>query len=143
MSDGQRTVLDPQNGTRCCASAPTGAISRTSAVCIITWSSHPSSPWTGRIGCCSAIPATGTLIRHSVRVADRDATPILEFGERGSEPGQFETPTGVATVGQPLSVEGPYEVDEHTLLLLHFDGNYDGPKVRQGRLWHRVHRRSV
>ena len=54
--------------------------------------------------------------RHSVRNADCDANPPLEFGERGTGPGQFETPEGVAVVGQLASIEGPYTDDAHTLL---------------------------
>ena len=64
--------------------------------------------------------------RHSVRVADLDGTPLLEFGEQGSGPGEFETPTGVAGWGEVSTYGGPYEVDKHTSLLLHLDGSYDG-----------------
>ena len=79
--------------------------------------SHPGDFYTGR---------------HSVRVADRDANPLFEFGERGSGPGQLETPAGVSTWGQPCSIEGPYPVDAHTLLLLHFDGSYNGAQGEEG-----------
>jgi DNA-binding beta-propeller fold protein YncE len=35
-------------------------------------------------------------------------------------------------VGQPASIEGPYAVDDHTLLLLHLDGSYDGAQGEPG-----------
>jgi hypothetical protein len=65
-------------------------------------------------------------------VAALDGTPLLEFGEQGSGPGQFQTPAGVAGWGEACSYGGPYEVDEHTLLLLHLDGSYDGEQGEEG-----------
>jgi hypothetical protein len=70
--------------------------------------------------------------RHSVRVAALDGTPLLEFGEQGSGPGQFETPSGVAGWGDACNYGGPYETDEHTLLLLHLDGSYEGEQGESG-----------
>jgi sugar lactone lactonase YvrE len=70
--------------------------------------------------------------RHSVRVADLNGTPLMEFGEIGSAPGQFHYPAGVAAWGEPCTVTGPYEVDEQTLLLLHLDGSYDGAQGQTG-----------
>jgi tripartite motif-containing protein 71 len=52
--------------------------------------------------------------------------PFQVFGSYGSEPGQLNTPTGVAVLGEPCSFGGPYTVDEHTLLLAHYDGDLDG-----------------
>jgi len=69
---------------------------------------------------------------HAVQVAGLDGTPLMEFGERGSGPGQFETPTGVAGWGEACTYGGPYEVDEHTLLLLHLDGSYTGAQGEPG-----------
>jgi hypothetical protein len=68
----------------------------------------------------------------SVRVFDSDGTPHLEFGGAGSGPGQFDTPTGVAWWGPPCTFGGLYDVDEHTLLLLHFDGTYAGAESEVG-----------
>jgi DNA-binding beta-propeller fold protein YncE len=65
-------------------------------------------------------------------VADLTGAPVLEFGQRGSSPGEFETPTGVATWGDPCTIEGPYADDSHTLLLLHFDGSYTGTQGETG-----------
>lgn len=64
--------------------------------------------------------------RHSVRLADSCLAPLLEFGQQGSDPGEFETPTGVAFWGPACTVEGPLEDDESTLLLLHLDGSLEG-----------------
>ncbi len=70
--------------------------------------------------------------RHSVRVATPDGTPLLEFGQQGSGDGEFETPAGLASWGPPCTVEQAYDDDEHTLLLLHFDGSYDGTQGEVG-----------
>jgi hypothetical protein len=70
--------------------------------------------------------------RHSVRVADRDANPLIEFGSQGSGAGQFQTPAGVAAWGRPCAIEPPYSDDAHTLLLLHFAGHYDGTQGEIG-----------
>ncbi len=70
--------------------------------------------------------------RHSVRIADSEAQPLLEFGEQGSGPGQFQTPSGVTVWGDPCTVEGPYTDDAHTLLLVHFDGSYEGAQGEVG-----------
>ncbi len=77
-------------------------------------------------------PGDAYTDRYSVRMAELDGTPLLEFGERGSGPGQFETPTGVAGWGEACSFSRPYEVDEHTSLLLHLDGSYTGAQGEPG-----------
>ena len=70
--------------------------------------------------------------RHSVRVATATGQPLLEFGERGSGPGQFENPTGVAAWGDACEYGGPYQDDPHALLLLHLDGDYEGVQGEAG-----------
>ncbi len=70
--------------------------------------------------------------RHSVRVLSRDGDFLFEFGERGSAPGEFDTPAGVATWGRLPSWGGPYTSDDRTLLLLHFDGSYQGADGETG-----------
>jgi hypothetical protein len=60
-------------------------------------------------------PGDAYVDRHSVRVADLGAVPLLEFGERGSGPGQFETPAGVAAWGEACSTEGPHPVGEYAV----------------------------
>ena len=52
--------------------------------------------------------------------------PFQAFGQYGSAPGQLDTPTGVAVIGEACSYGGPYSVDEHTLLLAHYDGSLGG-----------------
>ena len=64
--------------------------------------------------------------RHSIKVANAANDPLFEFGTEGSGPGQFINPTGVAVWGRRVAIEGPYTADADTLLLLHFDGSYDG-----------------
>ncbi|MBN1657020.1 MAG: hypothetical protein JXA93_01395, partial [Anaerolineae bacterium] len=131
-ADGVRVVLDHQNGHALLRQAADGRYLQNFG------SVHYHLEATRFL----AIDADGHLLfshpgdwydsRHSIRIADEDATPILEFGERGAGPGQFETPAGVAVVGQPGEIEGPYPVDEHTLLLLHLDGSYDGAQGEVG-----------
>jgi streptogramin lyase len=65
--------------------------------------------------------------RRAVRAyTDEDMVPLVAFGEEGAAPGQFVSPAGVATWGLGCTYGGPYAADEHTLLLLHFDGDYAG-----------------
>jgi len=52
--------------------------------------------------------------------------PFRSFGQHGSAPGQLDTPTGVALWGEPCEFGGPYSVDEHTLLLAHYDSGLGG-----------------
>jgi DNA-binding beta-propeller fold protein YncE len=70
--------------------------------------------------------------RRAVRIYNLDMQVLLGFGEEGSAPGQFAAPAGVASWGPPCAYGGPYSVDEHTLLLLHFDGSYDGAQGEIG-----------
>jgi hypothetical protein len=71
-------------------------------------------------------PADYYSSRHSVQVTDQDANLLFEFGDKGAEDGQFQSPAGVAVWGKPCTHEGPYTADPHTQLLLHFDGDYEG-----------------
>ncbi|HSJ59385.1 MAG TPA: CARDB domain-containing protein, partial [Anaerolineae bacterium] len=131
-ADGVRVVLDPQNGHALLRQAADGRYLQ----------NFGSVHYHLEASRFLAIDADDHLIfshpgdwydsRHSIRIADEDATPIFEFGERGTAPGQFEYPAGVAVVGQPAGIEGPYPVDEHTLLLLHLDGSYDGAQGEVG-----------
>jgi len=70
--------------------------------------------------------------RHSLRVAALDGTPLLEFGQQGSAPGEFQTPSGVASWGAPCTLDQPYGDDNHSLLLLHLDGSYTGAQGETG-----------
>ncbi len=130
--DGRRIVLDPQNGYALLYQAADGRYLDTLG------SVHyhlENSYYLARDASSRLIfshPGDWYSSRHSIRVADQDAEPLLEFGERGSGPGQFETPAGVAVWGQPCTIEGPYPADAHTLLLLHFDGSYSGAQGETG-----------
>jgi hypothetical protein len=70
--------------------------------------------------------------RFAVRSYDTELQPLMAFGEAGAQPGQFSVPTGIATWGEPYTYGGPYAVDEHTLLLLHFEGDYAGAQGEEG-----------
>ncbi len=70
--------------------------------------------------------------RPAVRVYDRELQPLWGFGSEGSAPGQFLAPAGIASWGTPCTYGGPYETDSHTLLLLHFDGDYSGVEGETG-----------
>jgi hypothetical protein len=136
--DGDRLLLDPQNGYAIIHQDASGRYthtigsvhyhlenSRFMALREVTEQesgyqlviSHPGDWYDGR---------------QSVRIADETLTPVLEFGEYGSGPGEFDTPAGVAAWGAPCTVEGPYTEDASTSLLLHFDGSYAGTQGEQG-----------
>jgi PKD repeat protein len=131
-ADGLRTVLDPQNGYALLRQWPDGRYMQNigSPHYHLEASRYLAIDSQDRL--VLSHPGDWYTDRHSVRVADRDANPILEFGQRGSGPGEFETPAGVAVVGQGASIEGPYPDDAHTLLLLHFDGTYAGTQGEPG-----------
>ncbi len=71
-------------------------------------------------------------IRRAVRIYDATMEPLWAFGEEGTAPGQFSAPSGVATWGPPCTYGGPYEVNTHTSLLLHFDGDFSGAEGEIG-----------
>ena len=131
-SDGLRTVLDPQNGYALLRQRPDGRYVQNVGSVHYHLEQSTFMAVDGRDRLLFSHPGDWYTGRHSVRVADRNANPVLEFGERGSGPGQFETPAGLATVGQPANIGGPYEVDDQTLLLLHFDGSYEGAQGEAG-----------
>jgi hypothetical protein len=70
--------------------------------------------------------------RRAVRAYDGELRPLLAFGEEGTAPGQFVSPAGLAVWGPACTYGGPYAVDGHTLLLLHFDGDCDGAQGEMG-----------
>ncbi|MGD8626789.1 MAG: 6-bladed beta-propeller, partial [Anaerolineae bacterium] len=102
MSDGQRTVLDPQNGYALLRQRPDGRYLQNigSVHYHLENSLYLDVDPDDRL--ILSHPADWYNDRHSVRVADRDASPQFEFGTQGSGPGQFETPAGVVAVGPPL-----------------------------------------
>jgi hypothetical protein len=130
--DGQHTILDPRNGYALMRQAASGAYRQY----ISSVHFHLENSWFMALNANNQLlfshPGDAYVSRHSVRVADLDGAPLLEFGEQGSGPGQFETPSGVAGWGTACTYGGPYEVDAHTLLLLHLDGSYTGAQGEQG-----------
>jgi uncharacterized repeat protein (TIGR01451 family) len=127
-----RIVLDPQNGYALLYQRSNGVYSDTRG----SYDTHLEfSQYIARDSEDHLIishPADFYSSRHSIRILDKDARPMLEFGEQGSGTGQFETPAGVAVWGQPCSIEGPYSIDTHTLLLLPFDNSYNGAQGETG-----------
>jgi hypothetical protein len=123
---GRRIVLDPQNGYALFVQQPGGRIFDTlgNVQYHLEFSRFLARDPLGRL--IISHPGDWYDPRHSVRVADPDGYPLFEFGERGSGPGQFDNPAGVAVWGGSCTVEGPLTPDPHTLLLLHFDGSYAG-----------------
>jgi hypothetical protein len=69
---------------------------------------------------------------HKILVLDPDGKMLFKFGTTGANPGQFQDPAGVTAWGPRCSIEGPYQEDGQTLLLLHFDGSYLGVQGEQG-----------
>lgn len=130
--NNRRIILDPQNGYALLFQSPDDVYLDTlgSFDFHLENSQYVARDPEGRL--VISHPGDWYSSRHSVRITDQEANLLFEFGEQGSGPGQFETPTGVAVWGQPCGIEGPYSVDEHTLLLLHFDGSYDGAQGETG-----------
>ncbi len=65
--------------------------------------------------------------RAAVRLYDAEIQPLWAFGEEGAAEGQFDAPSGVAWWGEACPyLTQPYQGDEHTLLLAHFNGDTDG-----------------
>ena len=101
LSDNKRVVLDPQNGYALLRQDPEGRY-----ICNFG-SVHYHLEWSyfmaidrnlGRL--IFAHPMDFYSDRHSIRVSDLNAVGILEFGDYGSNPGQFNTPAGVAVDGE-------------------------------------------
>lgn len=128
----RRIVLDPQNGYALLYQSPDGRFVHTlgSVDFHLEFSSYLARDSQGLL--IIAHPGDAYDPRHSVRVTDPDARSILEFGAQGAAPGQFQAPAGVAAWGRRCSaLVGPYAVDAHTRLLLHFDDSYAGAQGQQ------------
>ncbi len=131
-ADGTRVILDPQNGYALLWQRSDGRYIQNfgSPHYHLEYSTFLSID--GQDHLLISHPGDYYIGRHSVRVADHEAAPILEFGEQGSGPAQFQTPAGVVAWGQPCGAKGPYVDDAQTLLLLHFDGSYTGTQGEPG-----------
>ncbi|PWB49806.1 MAG: hypothetical protein C3F13_18380 [Anaerolineales bacterium] len=131
-SDGGRYILDPRNGYALIRQDGGGTFQKYvgSVHFHLEYSQYMAMTASNHL--LFSHPGDVYTDTHSVRTAELDGTPLLEFGEQGSGPGQFETPSGVAGWGEACSFGGPYEDDEHTSLLLHFDGSYNGEQGEPG-----------
>ena len=121
-----RIVLDPQNGYSLLAQREDGTIfdTRESIHHHLEYSEYLARDREGNL--ILSHPGDFYSSRHSIRVTNKDIVPLVEFGERGSGDGQFETPAGLDVWGDTCGKSGPYNVDAHTLLLLHFDNSFEG-----------------
>jgi hypothetical protein len=131
-ASNQRIILDPQNGYALLLQSPDGVYLDTlgSFDLHLENSQYVARDPAGRL--LISHPGDSYASRHSVRVTDKDANLLFEFGEQGSGPGQFQTPAGVAVWGDLCTFGGPYATDAHTLLLLHLDGDYTGTRGEPG-----------
>jgi hypothetical protein len=126
MDGKNRIILDPQNMYALLYQTPDGVIrdTRGSFDLHLEYSNYMIRDSQGRL--IISHPGDFYSTRHSIRIVDQDYRLINEFGDTGSAPGQLEGPTGVAVWGTPCTNGGPYSPDEHTSLLLHFDGGLAG-----------------
>jgi hypothetical protein len=131
-SQGQRFILDPRNGYALMRQDAGGAYRQYVGSVHYHLENSQFMALDVNNHLLFSHPGDWYVDRHSVRVADLDATPLLEFGQQGSGPGEFQTPTGVAAWGEPCTFGGLYEPDEHTLLLLHLDDSYAGAQGEAG-----------
>lgn len=122
----ERIVLDPQNGYALLIQSSDGHYLDTmgSFDLHLEYSRYLDRDPAGNL--IISHPGDYYSTRHSVRVTDREANLLFEFGDRGSGPGQFEKPSGVAFWGELCTIEGPWASDPHTLLLAHFDKTCEG-----------------
>ncbi|MBN1248217.1 MAG: hypothetical protein JXC32_11205, partial [Anaerolineae bacterium] len=126
LADGNRVILDPQNGYALLTQRADGRYIRNvgSPHYHLEYSYYLTVDALDRL--IISHPGDYYTDRHSVRVADAAGRPILEFGQQGAGDGEFYGPAGVAVWGEPCTYGGPYESDGATLLLLHLDGTVDG-----------------
>ena len=119
--DGQRLVLDPQNGyALLLQSAEDDYVDTLGSFDLHLEYSHYLAPsLTG--GYLVSHPGDWYQPRHSVRVLDPDANLRNEFGQWGSGDGQFRTPAGVtAWLGSAISPNHPPPI----LFLVADSGNH-------------------
>jgi hypothetical protein len=131
-SNGENIILDPRNGYALIRQAANGGYQQYIGSVHFHLENSQFMALDANNHLIFSHPGDWYTARHSVRVAELNGTPLLEFGEQGSGPGQFETPTGVAGWGEASTFGGPYEPDKHSSLLLHLDGSYDGAEGEPG-----------
>ena len=101
--DGQRLVLDPQNGYALLLQAADGTyVDTLGSFDLHLEDSHylARAPQNRLL---VSHPGDAYSTRHSVRVLDAEANLLHEFGQRGTGEGEFETPTGVAAWSMPTA----------------------------------------
>jgi hypothetical protein len=130
--DGDRLVLNPNYGYALLRQQPDGRYSQFIgyADLHLELSRFFSLDASGNL--LLSHPGDYSSTRQSVILADPTGKPILEFGKTGTGDGEFQNPAGVASWGPAFTVEGPYQDDPSTLLLLHFDGSYQGTQGELG-----------
>ncbi len=106
--DGQRLVLDPQNGYALLLQTAEDEYVDTlgSFDLHLEHSQYLTRDPMGRL--LVSHPGDWYSTRHSVRVLHPDANLLFEFGQRGSGDGEFQTPAGVTTwIGPAMSPAHP------------------------------------
>jgi sugar lactone lactonase YvrE len=99
--NNHRIVLDPQNGYALLYQSPDGMFldTRSSYDYHLEYSYYMVRDWQGRF--IISHPSDYYTARQSVRIFDQNFNLVSEFGNSGTGPGQFQSPTGVAIWGQP------------------------------------------
>jgi hypothetical protein len=113
---GRRIVLDPQGGYALFLQKPDGRVYDMlgSVGSHLEFSRFLARDPDGRL--ILSHPGDVDSTRHSVRVLDAEGYPLFDFGERGSGPGQFDGPAGVAVWDGLCTAEGLLAPDGHPLL---------------------------
>ena len=95
-ADGTRVILDPRNGYALSVQEADGVYREYigSVHFHLENSQFMEADANGYL--IFSHPGDAYTSRHSVRISDADVQPIFEFGEYGTSPGTFRTPTGVA-----------------------------------------------
>jgi len=97
LDDGNRFVLDPQNGYALLLQSPDGRYFDTLGSFDLHLEFSKYLAW-GPFGqVLVSHPGDAYSSRHSVRILDTEGRLLFEFGETGTAPGEFGNPAGVAT----------------------------------------------
>ena len=108
LEEGNRLILDPQNGYALYLQSASGDFFDTlgSFDLHLEYSHFLAPDSLGRV--LVSHPGDEYSSRHSVRVLDAEANLLFEFGERGTGPGQFLDPTGVVAWIAPWVPPGDF-----------------------------------
>jgi len=97
LDDGNRFVLDPQNGYALLLQSPDGDYFDTLGSFDVHLEYSQYLAWDPFGQVLVSHPTDAYSSRHSVRILDIEGRQLFEFGETGSAPGQLLNPAGIAT----------------------------------------------